>query len=166
MHAAEQWVLDHFRITRDKTIDLVRALPEESLTRQAEGEVMALGKLLRHISDSAEWYMSKVMLDGGAWPPSYASDKAGVINALQTSRDRLLNFFRAEDGARLQQHFVERFPDGHADTFTGQQAIDYLIDHEVHHRGKIVLALRQWGFTAIPMLPFTPGPPAKLTSRG
>ena len=161
MHAAEQWTLEHFRITRNKTIELACAVPDDWLARQAQGEVMPLGKLFRHISDSCEWYMSKVMLDGGVWPPHYAKDKAGVVAALETSRQRLLDFFRADEGVRLQQRFDEHFPDGRIGTFTGQQAIDYLIDHESHHRGKIVLALRQWGFTAIPMLPFSPNATAK-----
>lgn len=78
--------------------------------------------------------------------------KRGMIKAFEKSRDRLLSFFEADGGVRLCQQFRE----GRESVFTGRQMVDYLIDHEIHHRAKIVLALRQWGMEKLPPLNFNP----------
>ena|SRR5689334_18391255 len=43
MNAADREILKHFRQIRQRTIDLLERLPEEMLTRQADGEGLPLG---------------------------------------------------------------------------------------------------------------------------
>jgi uncharacterized damage-inducible protein DinB len=153
MDAGDRWLLDHFIITRAKTIELARRVPDELWQRTAPGEELAVGKLFRHMADAVNWYLSHV-LHGPAEDSRQASSRDEVIAALQRSRDRFVDFFEADDGRRMGQIFEEHQPDGTVDRFAGRDRVSYLADHEVHHRGKLVLALRQWGFTDFPPLPF------------
>ena len=93
------------------------------------------------------------MGDGGG-TPEYRFDRDSLVDALRLSTRRLVTFFEADDGRRMG----EGYPDVLADkvthvVWTGRDRVLYLTDHEVHHRGKIVLALRQWGFGDIPPMP-------------
>jgi uncharacterized damage-inducible protein DinB len=153
MHPADREILKHFRQIRRRTIDLLERIPEEMLTRQADGETIPLGKLFKHIAYVVDGWMGELMNDGKGHP-RYADDKASILAALESTAERLVSFFEAEDGRQMGQEYPTTLADEVTPVvWTGRDRVLYLTDHEVHHRGKIVLALRQWGFGDIPPMP-------------
>jgi len=152
MHPADREILKHFRQIRQRTIDLLERIPEEMLTRQADGEAIPLNRLFKHIAQCVDGWMGELMADGKGWP-EYANDKAAILAALESTADRLVSFFEADGGERMAQEYDTFLDDGTPVVWTGRDRVLYLTDHEVHHRGKIVLALRQWGFGDIPKMP-------------
>jgi uncharacterized damage-inducible protein DinB len=154
MHPADQEILDHFRRTRDKTIELVERIPEELLDRTPTAESGPLLRLLAHAGCAEAWRMANVFGDGGPERYDVPPDRAGLAAVMTQARDRVLAFFEANDGANLGRVFSDKKGDGTRRERAGRTWLLYYIDHEVHHRGKIVLALRQLGFTDIPFIPF------------
>src|SRR5215213_6639995 len=63
MHPADHEILKHFRQIRQRTIDLVERIPEEMLTRQADGEALPLGRLFKHIAYTVDSWMDDFLLD-------------------------------------------------------------------------------------------------------
>jgi uncharacterized damage-inducible protein DinB len=159
MNDADKAILDHFTVARDKTLELLERVPAEWLTRQAEGEKHTLGQLFAHIADGPNWWLANVAKDGRGWrPPSTDHrDPAALRQALEASRQRMLDFFAADEGRRMGQEFTFTEREGIVRRYVGRDRVLYLTDHEVHHRGKIVLALRQWGHTDIPFMPYRTG---------
>ncbi|MEA2600296.1 MAG: hypothetical protein QOF89_1288 [Acidobacteriota bacterium] len=93
------------------------------------------------------------MGDGGG-RPKYRPDRDGLVEALRLSARRLVTFFEADDGRKMAEVYeTTRSDDVTPVVWTGRDRVLYLTDHEVHHRAKIVLALRQWGFGDIPPMP-------------
>jgi uncharacterized damage-inducible protein DinB len=152
MTAADREILKHFRQIRQRTIDLLERIPEEMLIRQADGEALILGKLFKHIAYVVDGWMEELMGDGKG-RPKYADDKASILAALESTAERLVSFFEAEDGRSMEDEYDTTLDNGTPVLWTGRDRVLYLTDHEVHHRGKIVLALRQWGFEDIPPMP-------------
>ena len=153
MHPADREILQHFHQIRRRTIDLLDRLPEELLSRQAEGEGLPLGRLFRHIATVVDGWLEHFLMDGQGMP-SYADDKASLRAALESTAVRLATFFEADDGARMSQEYPTTLDtDGTPVVWSGRDRVLYLTAHEIHHRGKIVLALRQWGSAEIPPMP-------------
>jgi uncharacterized damage-inducible protein DinB len=152
MHPADREILKHFRQIRQRTIDLVERIPEEMLTRQADGEALPLGRLFKHIAYVVDSWMDDFLHDGKG-RPRYPDDKAAILAALESTADRLTSFFEAEGGWRMEEEHPTTMDNGTPVVWTGRDRVLYLTDHEIHHRGKIVLALRQWGFGDIPPMP-------------
>ncbi|HVG09556.1 MAG TPA: DinB family protein [Thermoanaerobaculia bacterium] len=153
MHDADREILKHFRQIRQRTIDLLERIPEEMLTRQADGEALPLGRLFKHIASVVDAWMDDFLLDGRG-RPKYPDGKVSILAALESTADRLVSFFEADDGQRMGQEHPTMLDDGVTPVvWTGRDRVLYLTDHEVHHRGKIVLSLRQWGFCDIPPMP-------------
>jgi uncharacterized damage-inducible protein DinB len=140
-----------------KTIELLERVPDEWLTRTAEGEDMSLSWLFRHVADGPDWWMNHCMQDGLGWEyfGDGTFDRSTLENALRQSMKRVLTFFEAEQLQRMGQHFslIPEKSEGE-ESWSGRNRILYLADHEVHHRGKIILALRQWGMKDFPFMPF------------
>ena len=154
MTDGDREILDHFTRTRAKTIELLRRVPDDWLGRTANGEEKPLGWLFGHIAFGVNFWMERCMKDGKSAPAVNDQDKASIVSALDASRDRLLAFFGADDGAPLGRTYSRTGKAGVEESFVGRNRVVYITQHEAHHRGKIVLALRQWGFTEIPFLPY------------
>ena len=86
------------------------------------------------------------MEDGRQTPSTYDHDREPIITALVASKDRIGDFFSADDGKAMGATFSFRDPDDTVTTWTGRDRVLYLANHEVHHRGRITLAMRQWGY--------------------
>lgn len=146
MNDADRQILDHFTHTRQVTIGLARRVPDELLARTPEGEGLPLSRLFLHIAGGVDWWMHHVMCDGRRWPVDCGNDREAVVEALGASRGRLVSFFEADDGQPMGQTFSFTDAEGTTSPWVGRDRVLYLTAHEIHHRGKIVLALRQWQF--------------------
>ena len=98
--------------------------------------------------------MANVMKDGKSSSEPKFSSKEDAITAIESSRDRLYDFFSADDRKTLATTYTWVDESGVKREWTGRNRLLYILDHEVHHRGKIVLALEQWGFDDTPFIPF------------
>jgi len=155
MNDADREILNHFSRTRAKTIELAERVPADLLERTADGESHPLCWLFRHIAGGCDWWMHFVMRDGKGGPPAeLRSDRDAIVAAFHASRERVMAFFEADHGQAMNRTFSFKEKDGSIATFVGRDRVLYLTDHEIHHRGKIVLALRLWGFDEIPFLPY------------
>ncbi len=151
---ADHEVISAYSLTRDKTIELAECIPDDWLTRQAEGEEHSLGLTLQHIVGADAWWMHRVMDDnGGLDQVGDPLSREQIASLLRTTRDRVVAFF-SKDGA-MQALYPYPRPDGQTRPLSGRWCLLYLLQHEVHHRGKVVLALQQWGLSAIPFLPYS-----------
>ena len=153
MESGDREILADFDRARAKTIALLAKVPPRMLSRKAAGEEGTLGELFHHIAAVVDGWMLRCMNDGGPPPPAYKPGKAARAKALRSSHKRLQTFFNANGGAAMDTVF-RRERDGRQYAFIGRNRVCYLTQHEVHHRGKIILALRQWGMTKIPFMPF------------
>lgn len=146
-------IIDDFDRARGKTLSLLKIVPVKMLTRKPEGEDATLGELFHHIAATTDGWMARCMQDGGAMPSAYAAARPAISKALSASRKRLIKYFKADGGANMDRVFTPS-RQGKVYRFVGRNRVCYLTQHEVHHRGKIILALRQWGVNEIPFMPF------------
>ncbi len=154
MNDGDREVLDCFERTRAKTIELARRVPDELLGRTPDGEQHSVARLLCHAGCSGAWWMHHVMKDGGEPSQPWLDERDATIEAMTAYRDRVVSLFRADDGAAMGRVYSYTDEDGQTTEWIGRNRVLYYISHEIHHRGKIVLALRQWGFEDMPFLPF------------
>ena len=157
MDLGDREILDHFDRTRRKTVDLFKRVPDDWLSRKPGGEDMTLGWLFIHIADGLDWWMEHCMRDGKGWqyPGDGPFDRITIQKGLSASVERILAFFELGDGKWMGEEFelVPEKSEGEG-KWLGRNRILYLADHEVHHRAKIVLSLRQWGMRDFPFMPF------------
>ena len=154
MNEGDREILEHFSKTREKTKELLGCVADEWLMRTPEGEHHPLSWLFHHAASGELWWMPNVMRDGGPGQHTYDDNKDSILEVMETGRVRVISFFSADDGAAMGRTFSWVDEKGVTEKWIGRNRVLYLSDHEVHHRGKIVLALRQWGLTDLPFMPF------------
>ena len=160
MHPADREILDHFLRIRERTIDLLVRIPDDLLDRTAPGEAHPSRRWFLHMARAIDDWMAELMLDGEIeralkdyGVAIRTVDADGIVEALRLSAQRLVTFFEAKDGRMMSQTYDTTLDNGGPVVWTGRDRVLYLTDHEVHHRGKVVLAMRQWGFGDIPQMP-------------
>lgn len=153
MDDGDKEILEDFKRTRDKTIALLKEIPPRMLAQRAEGEDATLGELFHHVAATVDGWMMRCMGDNGPPPPKYKAGKGAIAKALRASQRRLLKHFKADGGTAMSAVYQRSYGEK-TYRFIGRNRVLYLTQHEAHHRGKIVLALRQWGFVKMPFLPY------------
>lgn len=156
MHEADQQILDTFTACRNATLELARRIPDDLLGLSFDGDFApTVAATLLHIADGPDWWMQHCMQDGrGRSAPPKATDRQTIIHQLQTSRDRLLQFFQCDDAVNMARSFRIVPEHGGDGPWTGRDRVLYLLAHEIHHRAKLVLVLRRAGFSNFPFFPF------------
>ncbi len=163
MHPADQQTLDWFARTRDKTTVLSERIPADLFNRAIEGEIGDAEAVLFHIARAADWWMGKTILDGKSANIDYETGRDGVLDALVRSKHRLLSFFTPDEHGSARMDALHEMADGvtrraeieegGTPDWVGREWVHYITSHEVHHRGRIVLAMRVWGCGEFPFLP-------------
>lgn len=156
MNDADRTILDHFLHIRGKTIEMLHAAGQELLDRTPEAEQHPLGWQFAHISNGPNWWMEHVMCDGQGWSNDFPSAKDEILAQLATSRDRLVSFFSAESGQPMGRSFKlsqEKEPESGLTEWVGRDRILHFTAHELHHLGRVELALWQFGATDLPDFP-------------
>jgi len=154
MKKEDKELLKHYTKTRDKTIEVLKLVPEEWLNRIPDGEKHPLKNLFLHAGCGEAWWMSNVIKDSGIPHYDCEENKDDIIAAMEDMKKRVVSFFSAKDGQRINRTFSRTDEQGTKYEWTGRDRLFYYSDHEIHHRGKIVLALRQWGMTEFPYIPY------------
>ena len=150
MDDGDREIIEHFKWMRGNTIELAQRMTNELMGRTPDGESQKLSVLLTHAGCSGAWWMSNVLRDGGRESERFSDDREEMIEEMQWWRDRVVSFFEANGGERMGQTFFFTEEDGTKLEWTGRNRLFYFIAHEADHYGRIVLALRQWGFDDIP----------------
>jgi len=149
---------DSFRTVRKNTLAIAQELPEDKYGFKAAPEVMSAGELLAHLAVSPMWHIdvhTKKMeqLDfaffGMRTQQAKAEEqmlrsKAEIVRALTENGEAFAKFLEGLDEATLQST-VALPPQSGASSKTRFEMILGAKEHEMHHRGQLMLIQRLLG---------------------
>jgi uncharacterized damage-inducible protein DinB len=148
-----------FRTVRENTVQIAEEIPEDKYDFVAAPGVQSVRALLTHIAVSPMLYdeMHRVRhvatLQGFDFPALMA--RAGAIEKEPRTKAQIVDFLRAE-GQRFSAWLESLTPEFLAETFTdvtglvSRTRLESLLspkEHEMHHRGQLMLIERMLGIT-------------------
>lgn len=150
---------DAFRTVRKNTLTVANEIPEDKYSFKATPDVMSVRELLAHIAVSPMWqidvhtqrlphldfaYFSQ-RAQHAALEEKNLATKADVVKALTENGDRFATFLEGLDEATLAS--IVTFPP-HPGGPSSRTRFDMLLsakEHEMHHRGQLMLIQRLLG---------------------
>jgi uncharacterized damage-inducible protein DinB len=149
---------DSFRTVRKNTLAIAEEIPEDKYGFKAAPEVMSIGEMLAHLAVSPMWqidvHTNKMpQLDfaffGTRMQQAKAEEqalrtKAEIIAALKENGERFAAFLEQLDEATLQSS-VALPPAAGAASKTRFEMLLSPKEHEMHHRGQLMLLQRLIG---------------------
>ena len=149
---------DSFRTVRKNTIAIAEEIPEDKYGFKATPEVMSVGEMLAHLAVAPMWQIdvhSKKMeqLDfaffGMRMQQARAEEqalrtKAEIVGALMAGGDRFVKFLEGLDEATLQSSVSLPAQSGAASKTRFEMLLSPK-EHEMHHRGQLMLLQRLIG---------------------
>jgi uncharacterized damage-inducible protein DinB len=149
---------DSFRTVRKNTLAIAEEIPEDKYGFKAAPEVMSAGEMLAHLAISPMWqidiHTDKVTLLDFAFFGARAQraraaeqalrGKAEIIAALKDNGEKFAAFLEGLDEATLQST-VSFPPPVQPSTKTRFEMLLGVKEHEMHHRGQLMLVQRILG---------------------
>jgi uncharacterized damage-inducible protein DinB len=151
MNPSDEVILQHFRNIRARTREFLDCLPDEHLELIAASEDRSLADWFRHICLGNFYWLAALRDEKKLEVPRYGLTRPELDRALNESESAVLAHF--SDPAAWDRVVDRTTNEGRPARWNGRERLLYLVAHEVHHRAKWVLALRQVGFTQTPILP-------------
>jgi len=100
-----------------------------------------VGQIMLHIAECEDYWLHSLVRRELKPPVEYKlaeyPNKAAIKQVLTTTHSRTLLFFDKLDEMDLDQEYLTR----HGETFTLSWIIWHVLEHEIHHRGELSLAL-------------------------
>ncbi len=138
----------YFRLSDYARADLLRAargVPPAILRWKLDAGAMSIQEILRHVGNSEQWYVSRVV-PRESLPPEWEHDHALPLRAFlrmerSTAQHRL---HQMGDRERTEVAFPTAWTDHPDEPWTARKALRRMIEHELEHTEHVYEVLRCW----------------------
>lgn len=143
----KMFYLRRWPAVREGLLQLVTAFEPEDLTHPPIKGGWPLGRIILHISSAANfWLHSGILSPNNVYRPGESTlDNYPTMDAVRTflaeEHERTMILLKGFDEADWERRFS--YPDGHA--YSPSWVFWHVLEHEIHHRGELSLALGQLG---------------------
>ena len=149
---------DSFRTVRKNTLAIAEDIPEDQYSFKATPEVMSVGEMLAHLAVTPSWQLH---VHGNRIPrvefalfterrqkaeeaEKALKTKAQIVTALREEGEKFASFLEGLDEATLAET-VSFPPPIEPETKTRFEMLLGVKEHEMHHRGQLMLIQRLLG---------------------
>lgn len=118
-------------------------IPEGKLKWSPKPRMMSFGRLFCHIASAVDFWMTKVIRDGGEYREltlRNCPSKERIRQELDRSYERIVSYLNQPAEVLDKTHRYQR-----RYTFTARWVMWHLLEHEVHHRAQIFSYMRMNG---------------------
>ena len=144
------WYLMHAAENRADLLDLVKLLPEEILAwKGRQGPIsigeMSIGRILRHIGRSEQWYLSR-LVEPDSLPAAWLEPELDdVFEFIGMVREGVVERFRGlSEAERLAVHQPAHDTSKPDEQWTARKALRRMLEHEREHIDHIEEILDSW----------------------
>lgn len=129
--------------SRADLLALVAGLPAEILDRQSAPHTFSIRRILRHLGNAEEWYISR-LVPPEKLPPEWEHDEdLPILEFLEMERRTVIACMRRwTEEERSGVHYQRTFTRNPEEPWTARKVLRRLLEHELEHAGQIREILR------------------------
>lgn len=130
---------------RDDLLRLVEDLPESVLNWQPDDGAFSLQRLLRHIGNAEEWYISR-LLPPERLPPEWEhDDQLPILEFLSMERRTALELLsKLNEAERSGVFYPTHWAQHPGEAWTARKVMRRFLEHEREHTAQLRETLQQW----------------------
>jgi uncharacterized damage-inducible protein DinB len=132
---------EHWEQVRAGLLATIESFSEEELVYTPFAGSWPVGQIMLHIAECEDHWLHGVVRRELQLPVDYPladhPSRAGIIAVLDLAHSRTLRFLSTLDEGDLDQLYQTRF----GETFPLSWILWHVLEHEIHHRGELSLAL-------------------------
>ncbi len=133
-----EWYFRLAEFSRADLLALVRDLPEDLLSWQPQPDAFSIRRVLRHIGNAEEWYVSR-LVSPESLPAEWAHDEdLPILEFLTMERRTAVERLRRLTGQeRSQVVRPEHWTNHPEEEWTARKALRRFLEHEREHTGQV-----------------------------
>ena len=147
--------LESLFVSKSYTLQIAEAMPAIKYSFKPTDSVRSFGEQMAHIAMSSK-FLVDLFVKGGAMPSQedfaaaakmekeMGASKEACIKALTEAYDMVATTYENMSDEQLTETFVVPF-DPKQPSFAKEKAFQFISEHNAHHRGQALVALRMQG---------------------